>query len=297
MQVKIESPKVDVKIKSEKVYPGLENIEITPSSVEQVFTHPNSYGYDTVSVSAVASDTLNITPTTESQEYIGLYGNVNVGAVDSSIDSDIQSSNIKDGITILGVSGELQSAESLIDKTLTKATVRALAGTIRGYLFESCTKLEEIIIEDGITDIETYAFSNCTKLRRINFPDSIKTIGTHAFDRVPIAGYIKLPSSLTTLNGAFRYCTEVTAFDIPTGVTSIGTSTFTYCSSLDTIILRSNALCALANTNAFTSTPFRTTGVGGTAYVPRELISQYENATNWSSLTVTFKAIEGSEYE
>ena len=240
-----------------------------------------------------------VTPTTSSQTILPDEGytlsSVTVNAVTSSIDSDIKAENIKKGVSILGVSGELQSTESLIDRTITKATVPVSAGTIRDYLFDNCTNLEEIIIEYGITAIKTYGFNNCTKLRRINFPDSIQTIEGHAFDSVPLTGYIKLPSSLTTLNGAFRSCREVTAFDIPTGVKNIVANTFASCTALDTIILRSNTLCALGSTNAFVSTPFKTTG--GTAYVPSTLISQYESATNWSSLRITFVAIEGSEYE
>ena len=241
------------------------------------------------------------TPSTSSQTILPDEGytlsSVTVNAVTSSIDSDIKAENIKKGVSILGVEGTMESAESLIDKTITKATVPVLAGTIRDYLFENCTKLEEIIIENGITDIGAYAFSECTKLRKINLPDSIKSIATHAFDRVPFTGYIKLPSSLKTLSGAFRNCTKVTAFDVPTGVKSIVSSTFLNCTALDTIILRSNTLCTLATITTFNGTPFRTTGVGGTAYVPSALISQYESATNWSSLIITFVAIEGSEYE
>ena len=39
----------------------------------------------------------------------------------------------------------------------------------------------------------------------------------------------------------------------------------------------------------------------GTVYVPSDLISSYQTATNWKTLydggTVTFEAIEGSDYE
>jgi hypothetical protein len=48
-------------------------------------------------------------------------------------------------------------------------------------------------------------------------------------------------------------------------------------------------------------TPFASGGTGGTVYVPQALITEYQNATNWSTLyaggTCNFVAIEGSEYE
>lgn len=102
----LEIGEVDFDVVKER--PPLEDLEVTPSSIEQNFNHPNSYGYDNVKVKAVSSDTLNITPTTESQAYTGLYGTVNISAVDNTIDSDIQASNIKDGVNILGVTGTIE---------------------------------------------------------------------------------------------------------------------------------------------------------------------------------------------
>ena len=63
-----------------KVSPELEDIEITPSEVEQNFKS-TKYGYDNVKVKAIASDTLNIVPSEEEQEYVGLYGVVNVDKI------------------------------------------------------------------------------------------------------------------------------------------------------------------------------------------------------------------------
>jgi len=56
--------------------------------------------------------TLNVTPTTSAQQHVptGAYtgfNEVNVAAVTSSVDSNIAASNIKDGVTILGVTGEV----------------------------------------------------------------------------------------------------------------------------------------------------------------------------------------------
>lgn len=108
MKIRIDTPKINLKPGIQKVSPALEDLEVNPSSIEQVFNHPNSYGYDTVTVKAVEADELNVTPTTQNQEYTGLYGTVNVSAVNSSIDSDIQANNIKQGVNILGVEGNVE---------------------------------------------------------------------------------------------------------------------------------------------------------------------------------------------
>ena len=106
----IKTPlKIKGSINTPMIYPPLEDLEITPSGVEQNFKS-SKYGYNNVKVKAVASDTLNITPTLEKQEFIGLYGTVNVGKVNSSIDKNIKAENIKQGVSILGVEGSLDSS-------------------------------------------------------------------------------------------------------------------------------------------------------------------------------------------
>ena len=83
----------------------------------------------------------------------------------------------------------------------------------------------------------------------------------------------------------------------------ISTSMFTNCYSLETLVLRrTSAICANGSSATFTNTPFA--GYGGktgTVYVPSALISTYQTATNWKTLydagTLTFAAIEGSQYE
>ena len=84
---------------------------------------------------------------------------------------------------------------------------------------------------------------------------------------------------------------------IDTALTSIGALGFQYCALLNKIILRSNTLVPMSNTNIFNSTPFASGNPGGTIYVPRALVSEYQNATNWSTFSnITWTAIEDSIY-
>ena len=63
------------------VYPELEDLEIIPSGFEQKFNHPNSYGYNIIKVSPVASNVINIVPSLEKQQHQGLFNTVNVEAM------------------------------------------------------------------------------------------------------------------------------------------------------------------------------------------------------------------------
>ena len=65
----------NVKMGVKKIYPELEDLEITPSGIEQ------NYGYNNIKVKAVESDTLDVVPTEENQQITGLFGIVNVNKI------------------------------------------------------------------------------------------------------------------------------------------------------------------------------------------------------------------------
>ena len=86
-------------------------------------------------------------------------------------------------------------------------------------------------------------------------------------------------------------------------ISGIAANAFANCYKLQTLVLRkTGSICTLANVSAFLNTPMRGyNSLTGTVYVPSALISTYQTATNWKTLydagTVTFAAIEGSEWE
>ena len=108
--------------------------------------------------------------------------------------------------------------------------------------------------------------------------------GTYENDRVESIG-----------DNAFYACRSLTTAIFP-NVTTIGVSAFESCLGLTALILRSNTICVLNNSNAFDSS-----GVSGGKcyiYVPRALLSDddetkdYRRATNWARYAKQFRAIE-----
>lgn len=77
-RIVVNKKRIIIKENVSKMYPALENLNVKPSGQQQVFNHPNSYGYDEVVVEAVASDVLDVIPTVEKQTFNGLFGTVNV---------------------------------------------------------------------------------------------------------------------------------------------------------------------------------------------------------------------------
>ena len=65
-----------------KEFPELEDLEVTPSGVEQNFKS-SKYGYDNVKVNAVESETLKIIPSLEEQIIEGLFNKVTVQPIEN----------------------------------------------------------------------------------------------------------------------------------------------------------------------------------------------------------------------
>jgi hypothetical protein len=79
----------------------------------------------------------------------------------------------------------------------------------------------------------------------------------------------------------------LTLLDLPS-VTQIGSNAFGNCSALSTLILRSGSVCTLEGT--INDTPIA--NGNGYIYVPSALVDSYKSASNWSTYTNQFRAIE-----
>ena len=63
-----------------------------------------------------------------------------------------------------------------------------------------------------------------------------------------------------------------------------GTYAFRYNTAMKYLVLRNSTLTTLGATNVFSGTRFDSGKSGGTLYVPNDLISSYQSASNWSTI-------------
>lgn len=160
MKVKIEPQTINVNIKTEKIYPVLEDLEVTPNETDQHFKS-EKYGFDNITVKAVESEELTVTPNTEEQVFDGMYHKVIASAVTNEIDTNIVAENIKKDISILGVTGTLEAGSGMIEGIKQFATIKemnASTGNKEGDL--------AVVYGNNITDLvvgETYDTLYCPK--------------------------------------------------------------------------------------------------------------------------------------
>ena len=138
------------------------------------------------------------------------------------------------------------------------------------------------------------AFQECTA-SSLSLPKFVNATGQTAFKNMRNLVEIDLPLCTTPGNWSFEECIALTKVDFGV-LTTLPQGIFNKCTALDVLILRSQTMVSLANINAFNNM----NGKAVTVYVPSALISSYQSGTNWVNVTgatLTFMALEGSNYE
>lgn len=183
---------------------------------------------------------------------------------------------------------------------------------------EDITKYVDIIqntavnFEDSnITEVGQYAFAYKTNLKTLSLPN-LATSNTRVFSNCNSLTSLSIPKmSGYTYQYMAAYCAALTSADVKQAsyvssysfygcaaltklefnrVTTIATNAFNGCTKLATLILRSTSVVSLGGTSAFTGT--KIAGSGGYIYVPASLVDSYKSATNWSTYSSKFRAIE-----
>lgn len=283
---------------------------IIPTTQEQVVNADDGYNLSSVTVEAVTSDidgniqptnirqgvtilgvngnlapdkpdqSKSVNPTTSQQIIVADTGyelaQVTVNAVTNDIDSNIIPENIKEGVSILGVEGNLKSGggenklPQLVERNITTITADDLAGAtkIGDYAFYKYFNLTSIDIPNGVTIIGSYAFNDCESLTSVVIPNSVTSIGNYAFISCIVLTSVTYQGQAPIIqNGTFNGCNAVTKYD------------FRNCTTVPTL----HSTTALGRAS------------GCQIIIPDDLYDTWTTASIWSDLTnVTF--VKASEY-
>ncbi|MBR5266443.1 MAG: leucine-rich repeat domain-containing protein, partial [Clostridia bacterium] len=71
--------------------------------------------------------------------------------------------------------------------------------TIGFSAFSNCESITEVVLHNGITEIEAVAFSRCSKLEKIDLPESLTTIGQDAFHECNLIREVYIPASVSAI--------------------------------------------------------------------------------------------------
>ncbi|MDO4815702.1 MAG: leucine-rich repeat protein [Bacillota bacterium] len=126
--------------------------------------------------------------------------------------------------------------------------------------YSSCSRITEIIIENGVESIGNRAFKNFNSLTKVTIPETVTEIGAYAFRNCGMTE-ISIPGSVKTIgNNAFWECKKLTSVTLNEGLVRIGAGAFSDCKSLSSISIPKSVECvdgeAFYNTSALTQNEY-----------------------------------------
>lgn len=194
-------------------------------------------------------------------------------------------------------SGAFCACNNLVSATFARASQVNDLGfyqceNLKYVSFPLCSRIGYAAFSNCYNLVSAY-FNNCSKigedafawcnLKTLSFP-AAREIGYYAFAGNPMSS-VSMHQVYSIASYAFAYCSSLAKASFA-WCRNIGSSAFVRCSRLSQLYLKSSSVCALANSNAFTSTPFAgySNYFSGTPYiyVPTSLVASYKAAANWS---------------
>lgn len=101
---------------------------------------------------------------------------------------------------------------------------------------EYAKKVKRIVIEPGITQIDTAVFNSFTSLESVTIPDTVTDIEAYAFYHCISLKELTIPDSVTSIGEeCFWGCTAIERISIGKNVTTIGDRAFFQCRALQKI--------------------------------------------------------------
>ena len=120
--------------------------------------------------------------------------------------------------------------------------------TIGSYAFNSCTKLESIVIPKSVTSMGEAAFKGCISLTDVSFQTkedgtvNLETIPTQCFRYCPFTS-IEIPEGITTIEDeAFQFNFYLKTMKLPNTLTTIGTHFLCDAKSITTLTIPASVI-------------------------------------------------------
>ena len=130
------------------------------------------------------------------------------------------------------------STEATGEITIPDEIDGAKVTNIGGLAFYNCSSLQVVNLPESIVSIGERSFKDCVSLEVINLPESLVSIDERAFEKCTSLQNVEFPETVTSIGKkAFYQCTNLQSVTIPQGVKQISNQVFQECRSLQSVIL------------------------------------------------------------
>ena len=151
--------------------------------------------------------------------------------------------------------------------------------------FRECETITNVVIPEGVTELQRCAFLGCRNLASVAMPSTLTTVGDGSFMGAAFTE-IALPDNITYLgSNAFKNCASLKSVTIGAGITTLNDGTFANCASLEDIFIPDTVTSAIGHPISPKSVNMSATYKGKT-YTLYDMLSLY-NAINGVATTET----------
>lgn len=292
VSVKAVTSDIDANIIPTNIKSGIEILGVTGSVTElsgqtKTITANGTYtpdeGYNAITSVIVDINTVNNTDITitDNGEFTPEEPYTGFGKVTVDVSSKLEEVTVtpQDTITtILPSEGNIGLSKVIVDLTWVEEALKAInAGDT-----ETTVVLQDLTItqagtyahEEGFDGLGTVTV-NLDWVEEAIENAKLETINGNADQLIEGNALSIATEALLVRKYAFAYNTNLTKVVLNSAI-SIDEFAFTE-TNLTTLIINSESMCALADVNAFSTTPI--------IYVPDELLAEYQAAENWSALS------------
>ena len=142
----------------------------------------------------------------------------------------------REGTFIIPSNIEIIGEQAFRDTSLKSITIPGTVRVVEEHAFFGGHSLEEVVIEEGVEELNQYAFRDCTALRKITIPGSVKELGAGAFLECTGLEDVLIEDGTGKLgDNCFQGCTSLSHILIPSSVKVIGEFAFYDCGSLEVV--------------------------------------------------------------
>ena len=145
------------------------------------------------------------------------------------------------GLTSLTIPNNIVSLGNYVFAECNLLTTVSLDCKTTGVsMFDKCTSLTDVIIENNVQTMSNYLFNNCTNLRNVTIGNSVTIMNSNVFSYCYSLENIRIPDNVNKLyTNTFFWCIKLKHVTIGNGVSELR-GQFTYCYGLKSIVIGSS---------------------------------------------------------
>ncbi len=164
-------------------------------------------------------------------KYIDLSTAVSIG--DYAFSGDVYYTCLDDSMSIAAISSEGQYVYTYHAPALESVNI-ASAESIGEFAFAYCRQLNNVALNEKITELKQYTFAGCIALETIDL-SKVVTVGDYAFNEAKMLKNVDLSAAETVGEYAFVYGEAMETLKLNPAGTEIAEGAFAYCHALSSV--------------------------------------------------------------